>query len=285
MTVNLRSFASLRMTKSRNLSLPPYEGRIAEAWAKPEFLTLLAEPRKLLEASGAEVLLDGRNRVIAVKAPSLSAGTADIVIKEYRLQGINKLKSRILPSKAAKAWRGAVALEDAGFETPAPIAFLERREGGFVEQSYFVAERVFGGREIRDLFKELSNEALRPLLSALAVALFRLHERGILHRDLSDGNVLVKEAAGAFRFIFLDTNRVRSRGHIGPAARAKNLIRLGVPPALRSFFLEGYAAAGHRPLVKAFVFWYKLNKNVFSGWIKLKRALRLKKLARGLKIQ
>ncbi|MDP2914714.1 MAG: lipopolysaccharide kinase InaA family protein [Candidatus Aminicenantes bacterium] len=271
--------------KCRPLSLPPYEGRIADAYAVPEFLSLLAEPEKLLEGSGAEVLLDGRNRVVAVKAPSLSAGTADIVIKEYRLQGINKLKSRISPSKAAKAWRGAAALEDAGFETPAPIAFLERRKAGFVERSYFIAGRVFGGREIRDLFKEHSDETLRPLLSALAGTLFRLHERGILHRDLSDGNVLVKEADGAFRFIFLDTNRVRSRGHIGATARAKNLVRLGVPPALRTFFLERYAAAGGRPLEKAFVFWYKLNKNVFSGWIKLKRALRLKKLARWLKIQ
>ena len=269
---------------SRRLSLPPYEGQIADAYAGPEFLSLLAEPRKLLEGSGAEVLLDGRNRVVAMKTAAGSGGTADIVIKEFRLQGINKLKSLVLPSKAAKSWRGARSLQEAGFETPAPIAFLEKRKGGFVEQSYFVAERVFGGREIRRLFRESSEETLRPLLAALAETLFRLHEKGILHRDLSDGNVLVKEAAGAFRFIFLDTNRVRSRGHIGPAARAKNLIRLGVPPALRPFFLERYAAAGGRPLVKAFVFWYKFNKNVFSGWIKLKRVLRLKKLARWLKI-
>lgn len=271
--------------KCRPLSLPPYEGRIADAYAGPEILSLLAEPRKLLEDSGAEVLLEGRNRVVAMKAALGSGGTADIVIKEFRLQGINKLKSLVLPSKAAKAWRGARSLEEAGFETPAPIAFLEKRKGGFVEQSYFVAEHVFGGREIRRLFRESSEETLRPLLAALAETLFRLHEKGILHRDLSDGNILVAEEAGPFRFAFLDTNRVRRRGHIGPAARAKNLIRLGVPPALRPFFLERYAAAGDRPLVKTFVFWYKLNKSVFSGWIKFKKALRLKKISRRLKIQ
>ena len=281
----MRSLERLGTTQSRRLSLPPYEGRIEDAYAGPEFLSLLAEPRKLLEASGAEVLLEGRNRVVAMKTALSSAGPADIVIKKFRLRGINKLKSLVLPSKAAKAWCGARSLREAGFDTPSPIAFLEKRKGGFVEQGYFVAERVFGGREIRRLFRESSEETLRPLLAALAETLFRLHEKGILHRDLSDGNVLVKEAAGAFRFIFLDTNRVRSRGHIGPAARAKNLIRLGVPPALRLFFLERYAAAGHRPLMKTFVFWYKLNKSVFSGWIKFKKALRLKKISRRLKIQ
>ena len=281
----MRSFASLRMTKGRPLSLPPYEGRIADAYDLPEFLSLLSDPRKLLEAAGAEVLLDGRNRAVAVKFPSLPAGTEDIVIKEYRFQGINRLKSGLLPSKAAKAWRGAEALEDAGFETPAPIAFLERRKGGFVERGYFIARRVFGGREIRELFREWPEEKLRPLLSTLAGTLFMLHEKGILHRDLSDGNVLVKEAAGRFQFIFLDTNRVRSRSHIGAAARAKNLVRLGVPPALRTFFLEQYAAAENRPPAKAFIFWYKLNKKVFSGWIKFKKALRLKKISRKLKIQ
>jgi serine/threonine protein kinase len=284
-TLRVGSFASRRMTKSRKLSGPLYSGEIDDLYATPEVLALLVDPSRLMEVPGAELLLEGRNKVVATKIAAGPAGMADIVIKEFRLQGIPKLKSIVQPSKAAKAWRGALFLFDAGFETPTPIAFLESRKGGFVGRSYFIAERVFDGREIRRLFRESPVEKLRPILFALAGTLFRLHEKGILHRDLSDGNILVKEDAGAFQFIFLDTNRIRRCGRIGSAARAKNLIRLGVPPALRRFFLERYASAGGRPLQNAFVFWYTLNKTIFSGWIRFKKAVRLKRIARRLKIQ
>jgi len=270
---------------SRRLSLPPFEGRIADAFDAPEVLALLAEPETLFENAGAEALPAGRNRIVATKIAYGPSGTADIVVKEFRLRGIDALKSAVLPSKAAKAWRGAGFLRDAGFETAAPIAFLEKREGGFVERGYFVTERVRDGGEIRALLRGLPDDLLRPLLAALAKTLARLHDKGILHRDLSDGNILVKETAGAFRFIFLDTNRVRRRRRLGAAARAKNLIRLGIPPAHRLFFLEAYAAAKNRPLSRTFVFWYALNKKVFSGWVRFKKALRLKTISRKLKIQ
>jgi len=278
-TLRVGPFASLGVTGKE------YEGEVAEEYAGAEFLALLAEPEKLTAAPGAEVLLDGRNRVVAVKIGSPAGGTIDAVVKEFRLQGINKLKSAFLRSKAAKAWRGALALAGTGFNTPRPIAYLEKRSGRFIERSFFIAERIYGCREIRDDFREAKAETLRPLLSGLARTLFGLHEEGILHRDLSDGNILVKEESGKFHFLFLHTNRVRAKRRLSPGRRAKNLVRLGVPPAHRRYFLEQYAAAGDRPLREMFVFWYKLSKGGFAGWQKVKKALRLKKLARRMKIQ
>lgn len=275
----------MTVMKSCPLDLPPYSGEIAEEYATPEVLALFAGPHKLLAGPGAEILLEGRNRVGAVKIAAGRAGTTEIVVKEYLSYGINKLKSRVQPSKAAKAWRGARVLLDAGFDTPFPIAFLEKRKGGFVDEGYFIAERIFAAGEIRHLLRQLSEEDLRPLLAELARTLFRLHEKGILHRDLSDGNVLVGKEAGGSHFFFLDTNRIRRRRSLGAAARAKNLIRLGVPPLLQRFFLEEYAAAGNHPLRRSFVFWYKLSKNTFTAWVRLKKVLRLKRLGRKLRIQ
>jgi len=271
--------------KSFPLDLPPYSGEIAEEYATSEVTALFASPEKLLAGEGAEILLEGRNRVGAVKIAAGRAGQTEIVVKEYHFYGINKLKSRFQPSKAAKAWRGARVLLDAGFETPFPIAFLEKRKGGFVAEGYFITGRISDAGEIRHLLRQLSEEALRPLLAELARTLVRLHEEGILHRDLSDGNVLVGKEADGYHFFFLDTNRIRWRRSLGAAARAKNLIRLGVPPVLQSFFLEEYAAAGSRPLRKSFVFWYKLSKSIFTAWIRFKKVLGLKRLARKLKMQ
>lgn len=271
---------------SRTWSLPPFKVRIAEAYDTPEIRALLADPNALLESTGAEVLLAGRNRVAAAKIPLGGGQMKDVVVKEFRLRGIDALKSAVLPSKAAKAWRGAEFLRDAGFETPAPIACLEKRKNGFVERSYFIAERVAGGREIRELFQGLPDGLLSALLFALAGTLFGLHEKGILHRDLSDGNILVRTVSEELRFVFLDTNRVRKRTRLSSAARANNLIRLGIPPAFQDEFLHAYAyAAKSFPPSRSFLRRYTRNKRTFSGWIKFKKALRLKKIARKLRIQ
>ena len=301
------------------LSLPPYAGEIAEPYAAPEFLAILANPNALLAGPGAEVLLAGRNTVAAAKAALGERGQIDIVVKSFGSRGLTKFKSLVQPSKAAKAWRGARALVAAGFRTAPPIAYLERRRGGFVSESFFVAGRLAGPLEIRGLLRELRREKLEPLLAALADELARVHDRGLLHRDLSDGNILVEERAfgspldrglnarasraetdpqakpgapaggesgePAFRFFFLDTNRIRARRRLGAASRARNLVRLGVPPALQRFFLERYALARGRRLSFGFTLRYRLAKGMFSGWIGFKKKLRLKTLARKLKIQ
>ena len=275
---------------SRPLNLPPFRGRIAAIAATPSFLSAISDCRKLLAGPAAEILLDSRNRVGAVSI-SLGAGRAStVVIKEYYSFGVNKLKSLVQASKAAKAWRGACAILERGLDTPFPLAWMEERKHGFVAQSYFLSERIFGGREIRGLFKELPEKALLPLLAALARTLRICHERGILHRDLSDGNILVKEdpgSPGGFLFYFLDTNRIRIclRKKIGLPARAKNLIRLGIPAGQRAYFLDQYAGRRGESPSPVFVFWYRLNKTIFTAYLGLKKGLKLKKLARKLRIQ
>jgi serine/threonine protein kinase len=275
---------------SHPLNLPPFRGRIAALAATPSFLAAISDCRKLLAGPAAEILLDSRNRVGAVSIP-LGAGRAStVVIKEYYSFGVNKLKSLFQASKAAKAWRGACALLERGLETPFPLAWMEERKRGFVERSFFLSERIFGGSEIRHLFKELPEEELQPLLAALARTVRICHERGILHRDLSDGNILVKKDAGApggFHFYFLDTNRIRicPPKNIGLPARAKNLIRLGIPAAQRRYFLEQYAGRRGESSSPVFILWYRLNKTIFTAYLGLKKMLKLKKWARKLRIQ
>jgi serine/threonine protein kinase len=206
------------------------------------------------------------------------------VLKSFGLRGVNRLKTALLPSKAAKAWRGAAALVARGLPTAPPIAFLESRRGGFAAESYFLSGRLEGVREVRFLFRDLRGEALDRLLSGLAAFLVACHERGIVHRDLSDGNILVgPDGRGGQAFYLLDTNRVRVRRRLGPLARVKNLVRLGVPAERRDYFLDRYS--GDRPLPPGLRRWYKFHKAVYSGRIRLKKKLRLKALARKLGLQ
>jgi len=268
--------------KEFRLDIPPIKGRILSDFDEPTIVEALKDCDALLKK--ARILEESRNRVGVCTLATKDGGTTELVIKEFRIQGVDKWKSLVLPSKAQKAWKGSLALVERGFLTPLPVAYLECRTSLFLKQSYFIAEYVPNIEEVRGLFRTLSREELFPLLRDLAHFLARCAGSGILHRDLSDGNVLLERDSGTpFRFYLLDTNRIRSQKRVGTFRGIKSLIRLGIPPDLQRFFLAEYLFRS--PVKRVHWFWYRLNKSCFTGYIRLKKFLKLKKLAQKLKIQ
>lgn len=264
------------------LDIPPFRGRIRPDFDEPTIVEALMDCDGLLE--GARILEDSRNRVGVCTIGSKNRGPVELVIKEFRTRGVDRWKSLILPSKALKAWKGSLALVERGLPTPVPVAYLERRTSFFCEQSYFITEYVPNVEEVRGLFRNIPKGELSPLLKALAHFLARCTESGILHRDLSDGNVLMgKNGNNQFRFYLLDTNRIRTRQRVGTLRGIKSLIRLGIPTDLQRFFLAEYMFRS--PVKGVHWLWYRLNKSCFTGYIQLKKFLKLKKLAQKLKIQ
>ncbi len=266
------------------LSLPPFKGRIQRSYDHPLFLQAISDCSRLLSDQDTEILLDRRNRVGVVALPRKDGKKVEIVIKEFRSRGVNRLKSLFQRGKAFKSWRGAAALVERGIETPPPVAYLEKRKGLFLDQSFFLTERVSGVEEIRFLFPKLPPSELRRLLVSLSLHLSSCHKKGILHRDLSDGNILVtKNKPGRFRFYLIDTNRIRIKKRIGLLKGVKNLIRLGVPLDLQHFFLQHYL--GTTQVERFPWFWYRINKSLYRQFVELKKKLRLRQLAQKLKIQ
>ncbi len=266
------------------LVLPPYKGRILSDYDHPQFIKAISDCQRLLDDPKTEILLDSRNRVGVVVISLGEKEKADVVIKEFRSRGVNRLKSLFVQGKAFKSWQGGMALAERGIDTPPPVAYLEKRSGPFLGQSFFLTERVYGVEEIRFLFRNLPPLELRKLLTSLSQHLFLCHRKGVLHRDLSDGNILVKkEGSGEFGFFLIDTNRVRIKDRIGRLRGIKNLIRLGVPSEHQRYFLEQYL--GEVRLTGGVWFWYRLNKVVYSSYVGLKKKLRLKQISRKLKIQ
>lgn len=266
------------------LDLPPYKGRIQSRYNRADFLKGISDCRHLLDAPSTRIMLAGRNRVGSCRLELAGGETRDVVIKEFRIQGINKLKSLVLPTKASKAWRGSSVLVQNGISTPNPVAYLESRKGLFLDRSFFLTEMIEEVEEIRGLLLTLRGEKLENLLIELARYLSGCRKKSIIHRDLSDGNVLVKGAEEShYGFYLADTNRIRYRRQTGLLRSVKSLIRLGIPPGYQRFFLREYL----RPLRLNYGlwFWYKLNKYTFTGYIYLKRRLHLKKVAQRLKIQ
>ena len=300
--------------------LGAFKGRVHPDYDNPDFLRALSDCRALVSGPSARVLFEKRNRVAAVSIPvsgptiitpavmisvpavsgplsatatadpriAGAAGAAssaiDAVVKEFRASGFKKIKTLLASGKAVKAWHGAAACLVRKVPTPLPLAYLERRECGIVAESYFVASRVDGALEIRNLLRTLPPDDLSRLLAALARFLVFAHNQGILHLDLSDGNVLGRSSSpGAYDFFLIDTNRIRVRREVPLLVRVRNLVRLGVPPAYQDDFLRLYL--GDRPGARALRLWYRLNKQGYTGFVAFKKALRLKRLAERLGIQ
>ena len=250
----------------------------------PQFLEAITNCENLLNGPDCEILHEGRNRVGVVSLPRRDGTRADIVIKEFRARGANKLKSIFLPGKASKAWTGAHRLREREIGTPFPVAYLEERRRFSLRRSYYLSERIEGVEEARFLFRSLPPQELESLLLALAGYLSNCHQRRVLHRDLSDGNILVrKRNQSHYQFFLIDTNRVRVKRHINLLSRVKNLIRLGIPPGAQRFFLSRYLG---RQRVKTFIWlWYRFHKLCYSWYIEMKKKLKLRQIARRLGIQ
>jgi len=261
-------------------------GRIHPDFDTPGFREALAGLGALTSGPSARVLLDRRNRVMTVDLPLTADSRVEAVVKEFRSRGFKKGKTLVVPGKAVRAWRGAAACLVRGVRTPLPLACLERRAGGIVAEGFFLAARVADAREIRDLFRTLPPSELSRLLETLAAFLRGCHDRGILHRDLSDGNILVRTgASGDFELFLIDTNRIRVRRSIPAHLRLRNLVRLGVPRESRDAFLGFYLGSGEGPGFRTARGWYRLNKSCYTGFVSLKKKLRLRRLAERLGIQ
>lgn len=270
------------------LSLPGYEGKIHPCFNLPSLREVLSSGSRLLDEPGVRFLESARNRIAAVSLPGPENSRKDCIVKEFRPRGIDKLKSAFLPSKALKAWRGSWALIQAGIDTPLPVAFLEMRSRFFLDHALFLAAAVPEADEVRTLLRSLQGESLAALVQGLANLAHKCHSSGILHRDLSDGNVLVRRSDQETGFdpavfVVLDTNRVRFQRRIGRIRGIKNLIRLGIPRAHQRGFLQAYLRP--KKWSGTLWMWYRAHKTVFSSYMTLKSRLRIREIVRKLKIQ
>lgn len=177
-----------------------------------------AESRELAAAllrgetpDDAEYIYNGRNRLFVTTLPD----GRKVCVKAFRKLGMFRglIYGLLSTPKARASYRNAMRLRELGFETPAPLAYAEERgmAGCRVMRSYYICEALDGWREIRWWEKWPDRDAM---VSALGKEMVRLMKAGVLFRDFSPGNVLVK-GNDPYRFAYVDVNRtkfgVRSR--------------------------------------------------------------------------
>ena len=177
----------------------------------------------------------GRNYLFATVFDSGSERMS-VVVKQFRNQGrLAMLERRLRGSKAERSWRVAAELVRARLDTPQPVALVEsdRPDG----PSFFIARRLEDAAEIRHFFRRLNGSEdagefpdVEPLafLAQLGRLVRRIHDAGIVYRDLSMGNVLAVETADGVDLFLVDFNRARTdieqaRDFLVRLARAERL--------------------------------------------------------------
>ena len=176
---------------------------------------------------------------------SFSVQGLDIVVKRYKIPFlINRIAYTFFrPSKAKRAFEYALKLLQLGVESPAPIAYIEQFKDGLLTYGYFISIYEKEYSVIRELMAGTRKE--ETLLKELAVYISDLHHKGVLHLDMSPGNILYKKVGNQFQFTLIDINRMQFLSSISSEKRYKSFKRLSENETVLTAIASHYAVASN----------------------------------------
>jgi len=176
------------------------------------------------------------------------------IIKVFEIEGwqinVKSFKKPILinqivyttfrKSKARRSYEYALRLEEKGFLTPDPIAYIERSQLGLLKDSFYISINEDLNKNLREL-KTGTMDEHKKLLYQFAQYTARLHEEQILHLDYSTGNILYKIEKENYIFYLVDLNRMIFDKPIDIDTACFNFRRLWGSDDMVSYFVIEYA--------------------------------------------
>ncbi|HEY6394831.1 MAG TPA: lipopolysaccharide kinase InaA family protein, partial [Candidatus Binataceae bacterium] len=205
----------IRVCSKRDFRFAPWSDRAwrgAIALAPDEDIDERAQtllPPRLESAHVVSVLRHARNRVWVIDDPARSRSLLSIK---------RSTTHRYAPRNALLSWNNSSEMLRRGVITPMPLAFFEPVGRHARHFSYFVSdyvENAWTARQAFNAFRDRKSEyrgfRKQDVYAATAKFLLKMHGRGVFHRDLSAGNLLMRasEQAQVLDLWVVDTSRAR----------------------------------------------------------------------------
>lgn len=135
------------------------------------------------------------------------------------------------PQRMLSEFRVHLHAARSGVPTSPPVALRIQRVFGPLVRAHYLSVALPGTRNLLDFIKSQpqaiqSLTRRRQIASAVAGAVADLHDAGILHADLSLGNVLVREQEGGAEAFIIDFDKSQLVDSLSLTERMRNLLRL-----------------------------------------------------------
>jgi len=201
---------------------------------------LVEDVEKHFQAS-CKVLHNERNKIKVV-----NFNNEDYVIKAFKVPNIiNRIAYRYF--RASKAKRSYEYSLKVGAELcPEAIAYIEETHFLLLSKSYYISKCFNYDFEIRPVLKDKNFDNRTKILEEFADFTYLLHEKNILHRDYSPGNILIKKVETAYQFKIVDVNRMQFK-KLTQQDRLTNFARLMVDDETMEIILRQYAKCLKKP--------------------------------------
>ncbi|HCK98713.1 MAG TPA: hypothetical protein DHW42_01215 [Candidatus Marinimicrobia bacterium] len=141
---------------------------------------------------------------------------------------ISVIMSPFMRSRAQKTWDASWRLLEAGVPVPKPIAVFTARSRGFIKSNLLITEYIGPNQKVRRILQNEIVEAEQKnlILRKMAEMVCKMHQAGMIHRDLTPGNFLVKN--DNCEIYLVDLNRLRRKSRITIAEKMYDISKMGL---------------------------------------------------------
>lgn len=192
-----------------------------------------------------EIIFQERNTLRKIPHPVLG----NLAVKSFKKPHLlNQLVyANFRKSKAHRSYFHAEILTSKGINTPEPIGFFEEIHNFKIKRSFYFSkysEYDFTFRELIE--KRNSFDDWELILKEFVSFVFSIHENHILFKDLSPGNVLIKndQEKNVYLFSLIDLNRMSFQS-LSLDQRLQNFIRLSITDEMIPIIAKEYAKYSH----------------------------------------
>jgi len=198
---------------------------------------LIEKHHNALASGDNTIVMKRDSKTVLTRFPLENEKIQSVVVKQYKVScGMYFIKNIFRNSAGKKAWVAGNGLLVYGFNTPKPLALMEKKELGITADSYLIMEDARGCLEmdrymLKNFHDKLSLSKLkkkRALINNLAETMGRMHNQNIFHHDLKTCNIMVKDIGKTFYITFLDFDKVSFEEEMTIRKRLKNLTQMNL---------------------------------------------------------